>query len=139
MVAKKILIILMLLLFYSSAYANSFSLSGNDLVRYMHEYEKLMTEDPQVRFYHAGQFLGFVLSTADKITSYKDGCIPSDTSRRQICRIVIKYINEHPDQLNLKAFHLVEAALKGAFPCQKQKKAVRRKQPKKQQGLKAPF
>ena len=45
-------------------------------------------------------------------------CIPSTASTGQHIRVVVKYLNEHPAELHLPEFTLVERALREAYPCQ---------------------
>jgi hypothetical protein len=44
-------------------------------------------------------------------------CRPRAANNEEIVRVVIKYMNEHPNQLHLLAATLIFAALKEGFPC----------------------
>lgn len=44
--------------------------------------------------------------------------LPEGATAGQIKKIVIKYLNEHPEKLHLPAAPLAAAALSEAFPCQ---------------------
>ncbi|WP_447749416.1 Rap1a/Tai family immunity protein [Pseudomonas nicosulfuronedens] len=44
-------------------------------------------------------------------------CIPENYSNGQGARVVVKYLNENPQSLNLPASFLVMISLKTAFPC----------------------
>lgn len=46
-------------------------------------------------------------------------CMPSNATIYQSIKVVIKYLDNHPEQLNLSSIVLVFAALKTYFPCQK--------------------
>ena len=46
-------------------------------------------------------------------------CTSSDVTHGQGARVVLKYLNDHPEKLNLRRDRLVEAALAQAFPCEK--------------------
>lgn len=42
---------------------------------------------------------------------------PSNVTRRQILKVVTKWLNDHPEKLHFAAPGLVAAALSEAFPC----------------------
>src|SRR5262245_12756343 len=44
-------------------------------------------------------------------------CVPGDVSAGQITRVVIKYLQVHPEQLHHHAANITFDALKAAFPC----------------------
>ena len=44
-------------------------------------------------------------------------CIPDTTSRGQIARGFVQYLQSHPDKLKLPAALLIEDALREDFPC----------------------
>ena len=44
-------------------------------------------------------------------------CPPEHTSYGQEARVVVKYLQDHPEELNLRDTVLVERALERAFPC----------------------
>ncbi len=46
-------------------------------------------------------------------------CIPDTTSRGQIARGFVQYLQSHPDKLRLPAALLIEDALREDFPCPK--------------------
>ena len=46
-------------------------------------------------------------------------CIPDTTSRGQIARGFVQYLQSHPDKLKLPAALLIENALREDFPCSK--------------------
>jgi hypothetical protein len=60
----------------------------------------------------------FVLN--DSVSSNMKTCYPvAGTTNIQKARIVVKYLQEHPDQLHLPASMLTLIAYKAAFPCKK--------------------
>jgi hypothetical protein len=44
-------------------------------------------------------------------------CIPDGASPDQLARVMVKYLNEHPEKLHQGAIALVLPAFKKAFPC----------------------
>jgi hypothetical protein len=46
-------------------------------------------------------------------------CAPQDVTAGQVVRIVYKYLQDHPEQLQLYDARLVDMALTQAFPCKK--------------------
>jgi hypothetical protein len=46
-------------------------------------------------------------------------CQPNDVTFGQEVRVVVKYLQDHPEKLNLRSSTLVELALSSAFPCSK--------------------
>lgn len=48
------------------------------------------------------------------------GCLPNPLKAIQGVRIVLKYLNDHPDRLNAADTRLVLMAIVDAFPCSKE-------------------
>ena len=46
-------------------------------------------------------------------------CIPDTTSRGQMARVFVQFMQAHPDKLKLPAALLIEDALREAYPCPK--------------------
>jgi hypothetical protein len=44
-------------------------------------------------------------------------CVPDSVSATQAAKVVVKYGNDHPAELNLPAVMIVISAMKEAFPC----------------------
>ncbi len=85
-------------------------------------------------FYCLGYFIGF-RQTADTFTMMYDKekleaikgafCMPKEVTNQQRIKIVLKYINNHPEQLHLPASFLIITAYSEAFPmsvCEKRLK-----------------
>ena len=71
--------------------------------------------------------LGYVMGVADMIdanstldiSGFSPICIPSETvTVGQLRRVVVKYLNSHPEKTHDPAVVLVVVALREAFPCQ---------------------
>jgi hypothetical protein len=46
-------------------------------------------------------------------------CVPENTSRGQMARAFVQFLQQHPDKLKLPASLLLEDALREAYPCPK--------------------
>jgi hypothetical protein len=46
-------------------------------------------------------------------------CVPDTTSRGQMARVFLQFLQSHPDKLKLPAALLIEDALREAYPCPK--------------------
>jgi hypothetical protein len=44
-------------------------------------------------------------------------CVPGETSEGELARVVVKYGNDHPQELPYPAAFIVLFAMQGAFPC----------------------
>ncbi|MGC9323879.1 MAG: Rap1a/Tai family immunity protein [Desulfomonilia bacterium] len=69
---------------------------------------------------------GFLDSYAVVTSSYPNAalfCLPKEgISDHQTIRIVVKWLEEHPEKLHLNAGKLITEALQDAFPCPKKEK-----------------
>jgi hypothetical protein len=64
--------------------------------------------------------MGFCLGLVEGVAfSSPEVCTSSDVTHGQGARVVLKYLNDHPEKLSLRRDRLVEAALAQAFPCEK--------------------
>jgi len=60
----------------------------------------------------------------DKIPIKKNsilGCIPGDVTLDQQIRVIVKFLEDHPEFLNLPSSALITEALSTAFPCPEEK------------------
>jgi hypothetical protein len=46
-----------------------------------------------------------------------DLCLPEDVTTGQLVRVFLKYLNDHPADLHLRASVLLRRALAGSYPC----------------------
>lgn len=103
------------------------ALDGNGLLNSCQTTIKYSEGDKNISPFDAGQCTGmvdgvegaiFVLN--DSVSSNMKTCYPTaGTTNIQKARIVVKYLQEHPDQLHLPASMLTVIAYMGAFPCKK--------------------
>jgi len=49
-------------------------------------------------------------------------CLPDGIGQEQLIRVLIKYLDQHPEKLHLPAAQLVYDATNDAFPCPTEKK-----------------
>lgn len=72
--------------------------------------------------YEGGRCIGLVEGVTDMLMLYKENlpkkfCVPSSMTYGQGVRIVVKYLQEHPAELNHHDSLLVLLALQDAYPC----------------------
>lgn len=89
---------------------------GNDLVKYMREYEKADRDEKTADFTHAADYVAFVIGVSDSLDE-KSFCLPEGSTVGQVCAVVAKYLNAHPEEWEKPGYILVAKALKQAFPC----------------------
>jgi hypothetical protein len=63
-----------------------------------------------------GTCVGFVSAVVDVSPKV---CAPVGSTTIQDVRVVVKFLQDHPEQLNLRDTDLIEKALSQAFPCKK--------------------
>ena len=63
---------------------------------------------------HDAEFMVQMLEEHDKITLMKHAC-PADASAEQVVRVVVKYLRDNPERLNMPASVLVTDALRVHF------------------------
>jgi hypothetical protein len=87
----------------------------------------LPMKDLLEQFKKSGTCMGFIQGVIDSDTiahTDKNGhpvgrlCAPAEASKRQLAKIVVKYGDDHPQQLHFPAAVIVLLAMKDAFPCQ---------------------
>jgi hypothetical protein len=69
-----------------------------------------------------GGYISGIADTLDTLEVWKgpigEACIPVTATISQLMKIVIKYMEEHTENLHLSATSLVLSALHQAFPCE---------------------
>jgi len=95
--------------------------SGNNLVKYMNEAKKANNGNQDINWNDAARFNNYIFGVVDVLEDAGYICIPSNVTGRQLFAIVIKYIDNHPEEWNKTASYLVETPLLGTFPCKKKK------------------
>ena len=57
--------------------------------------------------------------TLNSMVGTKIVCYPNDVTLAQMTKIVVKYLDAHPEQLQLNPYAQVVAAMNDAFPCKR--------------------
>lgn len=105
--------------------------TGNDLLRQCNEMMKILDNSnppPGVDAGEAMYCVGYVGGAADfatvgevwnRVHDYKDApfCVPVEAERGQLVRVVVRYMNDHPEELHKDKVVLVMGAFSAAFPC----------------------
>jgi hypothetical protein len=67
---------------------------------------------------------GYLTGTADTLETVEvwtepmgEACIPSNATISQLIKVVVKHMQEHPENLHFTATSLVLTGLREAFPC----------------------
>jgi len=120
---KTTLVFLAVVFLWSSASAQA---TGTRLLRMCQAAEKhfdkqTITNDEAI---FAGFCVGFI-SGVEEADARINGqgkapggvCLPATAGAEQMVRVVLKWMREHPDKLNLSGEEVVVDALKAAFPC----------------------
>lgn len=66
---------------------------------------------------HDTDYMVQMLEEHEKISLMKHACPPSNASTGQAVRVVVKYLRDNPERLNLPASVLVTDAIRSSFPC----------------------
>ena len=97
---------------------------GNQLQEVCNEAIKLLDSKGNADVFTAGTCLGYLRATNDMYEimakdSKRTICIPPGISGKQLTRIVVKYLQEHPERLQSIASFLVFEAFQESFPYSK--------------------
>ena len=95
---------------------------GNLLHETCNEAIALFDSRGETDAFKAGSCFGYIRAANDMyeimvINSNRTICIPSGISGKQLIRIVVKYLNDHPEKLHNPASLLVYEAFQESFPC----------------------
>jgi hypothetical protein len=113
----KFLLIVFAILFVAPK-AHASSTTGNDLTDYC------ATSDRGVGNFKDGMCMGYILGAKDALDATfvvnqmsPAYCLDENVTNGQIVKVVVKYMNGHPETLHYGAQTLILLALDGAFPC----------------------
>ena len=102
-------------------------MDGNTLINYCSHMQKSERGDADTNFLKAGMCLGLVggytdsMRTTISIFSLKNNlCIPMNANWGQRIKVVVKYLEEHPEKLHMHYETLITTAMLDAFPCNEQ-------------------
>jgi len=110
---KRLLGIVLFTVFVFS-FHSAFAISGNDLIPGMRVYLKSETDYTKADFLLVGNYLGYVQGVVG--SRCFNNTLPKDITADQMCRIVAKFLEKHPERWNEPAHNLVRNALREAFP-----------------------
>ena len=96
------------------SFHSAFAISGNDLIPGMRVYLKADKDYTKADFLLAGNYLGYVQGVVEATTS--DYSLPKDITADQMCRIVAKFLEKHPQRWKEPAPNLIRNALQEAYP-----------------------
>jgi hypothetical protein len=65
--------------------------------------------------------LGIIEGIADEATANHYDCFPNGVTAGQEAKVAVKYMNDHPADLNLPITVIISSALHTAWPCREQK------------------
>ena len=104
------LAVLVLVSAAASALAAGSWVNGNELKKYCSS-----------NSYERGICLGFTSAVANIVANEPvagwRACIPDGVTRGQLRDIMVKFLDDHPEELHLEAASLAARAYKEAFPC----------------------
>jgi hypothetical protein len=111
---KRLIVAALLVLFISTPAFALYFIESSVLVGEWHEFQKFQ-EKKDHDCTAVGHYMGYVSGISDAFNgiAFK---IPKETTLAQLSKIVGKYIEEHPAELNLPAQTLVIKAMIKAFP-----------------------
>jgi len=110
---KRLLGIVLFAVFVLS-FHSTFAMSGNELVDGMRAYLKADKDYTKADYLLAGNYLGYVQGVAEATAS--DYSLPSGVTADQLCHVVAKFLEKHPERWSEPASRLVCNALQEAFP-----------------------
>jgi hypothetical protein len=97
---------------------------GNELLQQCQSYIKLVDGEKTNDFFSAGICAGFIQGVSNTVHFYSDDvekdekfCKPATVTNAQLVRIVVKYLQDNPKDLNQGRMTLVWMALMIAYPC----------------------
>ena len=90
------------------------AMSGHDLAEGMKSYLKAEKDYTPADFFLAGNYLGYVQGVVEATIS--DYSLPVELTPDDLCRVVARYLEKHPDQWKAPASDLVRDAIRKAYP-----------------------
>lgn len=118
-------ILFAILLFLS---CQAFSTTGNELLQSCKDSVKSRQNAAEIQSTACSGYIDGAIDAYNMVrsglgydTKYPEGniCIPADTPASQKVHMLIKFMEEHPEQLHLDGSELVIDAFLKAFPCHK--------------------
>jgi Rap1a immunity proteins len=114
---------IILIAYAGNAHADANGYTGNDLKRFLSEFEKIYDDRSETlspdKALDAGIGIGLISGVGNVLSGHSIFCPPSSVTGGQVHDIVGKFLKNNPEHLHLNAVVLIEAALTKAFPCKK--------------------
>jgi Rap1a immunity proteins len=110
---------LILLLTEASANAEEIRGDGNELLRYCTDSSPADSVGIAKSAWCSGYLLGIddMRKFSATLPHRPTDCMPEGVTMVQVKRVVVDYLQEHPEELRYSSVVLVHNALKHAFPC----------------------
>jgi hypothetical protein len=117
-------VIALILLSVSAMAQNKSADDGNALLRGCNVELRPHGPFTLVETSQSGYCRGLIKGIYDVFLLYEPGivCAPDQVTLRQNVRIVVKYLNDHPEELHIQDSLLVIRALSKAYPCKRETK-----------------
>ena len=100
--------------------------TGNKLITYCTQGVKFLNDEDlsDVGAMQASACMGYVTALfqknnfdTDVYQLRQDYCIPDHVTRAQTLRVILKYLNDHPEELHAPAYVVARNSLVVSFPC----------------------
>lgn len=111
---KRLSGILLLLSLLILGCQTAWAMNGEDLADGMKSYVKAEKDYTPADFFMAGNYLGYIQGVAEATTA--DYSFPNTLTPDDLCRVVTRYLEKHPDKWKEPASNLVRQALAQAYP-----------------------
>jgi hypothetical protein len=106
----------------SCAPAQSSGWTGNEILAACRDVASSAKDDPFEEPFVAGHCAGMIQALMVTSRQYSDGtkfCSPENASTNQGAKVLVKFLDDHPQALNLHVIPLALAAFRNAWPCPK--------------------
>lgn len=90
------------------------AMTGEDLADAMKSYVKAEKDYTPADYFMAGNYLGYVQGVAEATLS--DYSFPNTLTPDDLCRVVTRYLEKHPEKRKEPAANVVRQALTQAYP-----------------------
>ena len=104
-----------------TANGQAMAITGNEFLEMCEE--TLSDDSNKSLSFTAGYCVGAIHVTGDLLPFANDSitgpkvCLPPSATNKQVTRIVVKHLKDHPESLHLNSTSLTIVALQDAFPC----------------------
>jgi hypothetical protein len=96
------------------SFNSAFAISGDDLIPGMRVYLESEANYTKADFLLAGNYLGYVQGVVEATAS--DYSLPKDITADQMCQIIAKFLERHPQRWKEPTTNLIRNAMQEAYP-----------------------